>query len=121
VDKQNHRPIDHLKPPPEVEKSAPAPAPPATQGRIRVGQDSIEISGLWSVPGSDRLQGARFRVKTGQEQTPRRAIAAPGMEQFAQIPPLAPLPQQPKHTPWRDLPGVVAALPEPLWRAGDSH
>jgi penicillin-binding protein 2 len=130
VDKQNHKPIEHLAPPPEVEqKSAPTPAPPATQGRIR--QDSIEVSGLWSDPGSDRLQGAHFRVKTGRQPAPRHAIAAPGMELFAQLPPPAPLPQKPEHipqhmpwpqhTPWRGLPGVVATLPEPVWRAGDSH
>jgi hypothetical protein len=76
---------------------------------------------MWSDggSGSGHLQAARFRTQSNAMPSRfHRAVAAPGMEQFAQnnAPPQPP-PQ--KRRFWRDLPGVVAALPEPLSRAGE--
>ncbi|MGA3126480.1 MAG: penicillin-binding protein 2 [Candidatus Korobacteraceae bacterium] len=87
VDKQNHKPLEHLKPPPEGEEQGAPQAVPGSQGRNRMPKHNyLEVSGLWSDPGSDRLQAARFGVKRGEETTSHRALAAPGMEQFAQPP-----------------------------------
>ena len=116
-DKKNHRPIQHLKPPsdedgkPQTPQAAP---PPAQAGK------PAEVTGLWSDGGSSgHLQAARFQAKEDGRQF-THAVAAPGLEQFAQ--PAAGRqgdpPRQKKHTPWPGLPGVVAALPEPQWRAG---
>ncbi len=89
---------------------------------------------MWSDGGSDsgHLQAARFRDQDSKSGIPRqfhRAIAAPGMEQFAQN--TAPHPDssgqnprqnpQPQRSSWRDFPPVVATLPEPLSGAGELH
>jgi penicillin-binding protein 2 len=98
-DKKNHRPAEHLKPPSDA-----------------------EVTGLWSDGGSDagHLQAARFRMN-GDSHPFQRAVAAPGMEQFA--PQAAGRrddpPQHKKRASWDGLPGFVAALPEPQWRAGE--
>jgi penicillin-binding protein 2 len=125
-DKKNHKPIEHINPPtdeavPSEPEEAPMPAAPAAKPTV--------VTGLWSDGGADsgRLQAARFRVDP-PEHGFHRAIAAPGMEQFAQsLQPNSQLNSQPKtmpakrSSPWHNLPGVVAALPEPRWRTGDSH
>jgi penicillin-binding protein 2 len=114
-DKKNHKPIEHLKPPEEgtPEEQTPEAAPPPT-----------EVTGLWSDGGSDsgHLQAARFRAEPEKHEF-HRAVAAPGMEQFARnAPQRQDDPAQPKRrASWRDFPGVVAALPEPPWRAGEGH
>jgi hypothetical protein len=124
-DKKNHRPIEHLKPPTDDESPAPPERVPAP-----VAGKPTEVTGLWSDGGSDsgHLQAARFREER-DERPFHRALAAPGMEQFAQNanenPSVAAnldesqhaLPR--KHTPFGGIPGFVAALPEPLWRAGE--
>ena len=115
-DKKNHKPIEHLKPPsdegtPEEQTPETPPAP-------------TEVTGLWSDGGSDsgHLQAARFRAEPAKHPEFHRAVAAPGMEQFAQaVPQPRNDPPQRKPRTWRDFPGVVAALPEPAWRAGDAH
>jgi penicillin-binding protein 2 len=113
-DKKNHKPIEHLKPPSEEgtpEEQTPEAPPPPT-----------EVTGLWNDgDGSGHLQAARFRAQPVKPQELRHAVAAPGMEQFAGNAPQPPNdPPQPKqHASWRAFPGVVAALPEPRWRAGD--
>ncbi len=112
-DKKNHRPPEHLKPP--ADETTPAPPPPAQAAKPTV------VTGLWSDggSGSGHLQAARFRTQVVPRQF-HRAIAAPGMEQFAQNAEASqPSPQPQKRHSWRDLPGVVAALPEPLSRAGE--
>ena len=116
-DKKNHKPIEHLKPPSEEgtpeEQSPETPPPPST-----------EVTGMWSDGGSDsgRLQAARFRTEPTKREF-HRAVAAPGMEQFAQNAP--PRPDDPPHSKqrasWREFPGVVATLPQPSWRAGVGH
>jgi penicillin-binding protein 2 len=151
VDKKNHKPLEHLRPPPEVAEPGAPQVEPGTQGRNRTRKDTLEVSGLWSDPGSDHLEGARFEVKTGRQKEFHRAIAAPGMEQFArnaeqvsgkgegelarQSPTQAKgwlgwatrdlaqrkKPAVPTMPSWREIPGVVAALPEPVWRAGEAH
>jgi penicillin-binding protein 2 len=121
VDKKNHKPIEHLKPPPESEEKSTPGAAPGAQVRLRTKHDSVEVAGLWSDPGSDRMEGARFDVKTGQPTKARRAVAAPGMEQFAPGEPPILLPRKRQLPSWRDLPGVVAALPEPAWQPGGQH
>jgi penicillin-binding protein 2 len=110
-DKKNHRPLQHPRPP--SDDATPQATPPARP---------TEVTGLWSDGGSDsgHLQAAHFRTQAVPRQF-HRAIAAPGMEQFAPAaaqPQPDPLQPQERHS-WRDLPGVVAALPEPLSRAGE--
>jgi penicillin-binding protein 2 len=121
--KKNHKPIEHLTPPTDDgtpgEQTPEAPPPPVAEK-----SKPTEMTGLWSDGGSDsgHLQAARFRGDTVKREF-HRAVAAPGMEQFAQS--IAPkqndLPQRGKHAQWRDFPGVVAALPEPVMRAGEGH
>src|SRR6266702_1355436 len=85
VDKKNHKQLDHLKPPSEAEEQSNPAAEPGTQGRNRTQKKTIEVSGLWTDPGNDHLQAARFEMKSGSATREfHRAIAAPGMEQFAQ-------------------------------------
>jgi penicillin-binding protein 2 len=119
-DKKNHKPLEHLAPPsedvpPQAQKLEP---PPVAAGK------PTEVTGLWSDGGSEpgHLQAARFRTE-GERSEFHRALAAPGMEQFAQDATQRrnDLPRRRKHTPWRELPGVLAALPEPGWRVGDRH
>jgi penicillin-binding protein 2 len=123
VDKKNHKPLEHLKPPPEGEEPGVPSAQPGTLGRNRTRQDTLEVSGFWSDPGSDHLESARFDLRTGREKRFHRAVAAPGMEQFAQqeLERDDPLPQRKKPVAWQELPAVVATLPEPRWRAGENH
>jgi penicillin-binding protein 2 len=112
-DKKNHRPSEPLKPP--SDEPVPAPPPPAQAAKPTV------VTGLWSDggSGSGHLQAARFRTQAVPRQF-HRAIAAPGMAQFAQNTQASqPSPQPQKPRSWRDLPGVVAALPEPISRAGE--
>jgi penicillin-binding protein 2 len=116
VDKKNHKPLEHLKPPSEDGSPAhdePEEAPPPSTAPAK----PTVVTGLWSDDDSGHLQGARFSV----DRSPRfrRATAAPGMEAFAETiaPSSTPHPRK-KDPSWRDLPGVVAALPEPMWRAG---
>jgi penicillin-binding protein 2 len=122
-DKKNHKPIEHIKPPAENgdEPGETAPAAPAPKPTI--------VTGLWSDGGDDsgRLKGARFSVNP-TEHGFHRATAAPGMEQFAlnaspnaQPSGVSTRTHQPRRIPWHNLPPVVAALPEPQWRAGGSH
>ncbi len=110
--------IEHIKPPSDEatpDEQTPETPPPPTPAAGK----PTEVTGLWSDGGDDagHLQAARFRASPAPRPF-RRAIAAPGMEQFAQTAP------QPRPAPWKqprswhDLPGVVAALPEPAWRAG---
>jgi penicillin-binding protein 2 len=119
-DKKNHRPLEHLKPPTDDEgKPAPETTPPAHAS------PPPEVTGLWNDgAGSDHLQAARFRVDAQTRQF-HRAVAAPGLEQFARSTAggqgdLATydLPQETKPISWPGLPGIVAALPEPQWRDG---
>jgi hypothetical protein len=121
--KKNGQPIEHLKPPAdEAPSHEPEEAPPAAAPA-----KATVVTGLWSDgDGSDHLQGARFR----DDSAPRkfhRAVAAPGMEQFAQstAPHSADSPHeegnQRQRRPWREVPGVVAVLPEPVWRTGGAH
>jgi penicillin-binding protein 2 len=122
-DKKNHKPLEHLKPPSEGEEPGVPPAQPGTVGRNRMPQDGLEVSAFWTDPGSEHLQSARFDVQGAREKKFHRAVAAPGMEQFAQPEPEReyPLPQRKKRTTWQELPAVVATLPEPRWRAGENH
>jgi penicillin-binding protein 2 len=110
-DKKNHRPLKHLVPPTDdttPQESRPEAAKPT------------EVTGLWSDGGSDsgHLQAARFRAQDAPHPF-HRAVAAPGMEQFAQTAPSPSGPPQPRKHSWQQFPPVVAALPEPLWRAGE--
>jgi penicillin-binding protein 2 len=121
-DKKNHKPIEHLTPP--AENAAPGEqAPEASPAPAKVTKPT-EVTGLWSDGGDDsgRLQAARFRMESGNREF-HRAIAAPGMEQFAQKtpPPHSNPPQRREHITWRDFPGVVAALPKPAWQSGGAH
>jgi penicillin-binding protein 2 len=121
-DKKNHRPVEHLKPPEDTTPGEQTPeAPPSP---VAGASKPTEITGLWSDGGSDsgHLQGAHFRMQTVKHEY-RRAVAAPGMEQFAQnaTPRQNDLPRRKKSASWRDFPGVVAALPEPIWRLGDGN
>jgi hypothetical protein len=119
VDKKNHKPIEHLAPPPENEEKSTPGAEPGTTGRNRVKQPPLELTGMWSEPGSSHMESARFDVQTGEQRGFTRAIAAPGMEQFAKKSE-PPQPAQPKkRSSWKEVPGVVAALPEPMWRRGE--
>jgi penicillin-binding protein 2 len=121
-DKKNHKPLEHLTPPSENptpgERAPETPPPPARATK------PTEVTGLWSDGGDDsgHLQGARFRAEAGKRKF-HRAIAAPGMEQFAQktAAPESDSPQRKKRTTWRDFPGVVAALPKPVWQSGGAH
>jgi penicillin-binding protein 2 len=121
-DKKNHRPLEHVTPPSEdatpQEKIPETPPPPSGANR------PTAITGLWSDGGGDsgHLQAARFRTEAGNREF-HRAVAAPGMEQFAQnaVPRQSNLPQRKKRATWRDFAGMVAALPEPVWRAGERH
>jgi penicillin-binding protein 2 len=120
-DKKNHIPVEHLKPPTDDatpgEQAPEAPPPQTGAGK------PTEVTGLWSDGGSSsgHLQGARFRMEGKSEF--HQAVAAPGMEQFAQsaIPGQNNRTQRNKRATWRDFPGVVVALPEPAWRAGEGH
>jgi penicillin-binding protein 2 len=119
--KKNHIPLEHLKPPTDDttpgERTPPPPTPSVAGNR----RNKTEVTGLWSEGGNDsgHLQAARFREdsRTGEFH---RATAAPGMEQFAQSREKD-LPQREKHTPWGDFPSVVAVLPEPVLRPGETH
>ncbi len=127
VDKKNHRPIEHPRPPSEEvespqERRPEAPPQPVAAGRPVAAAKPVEMTGLWSDgAGSTELEAARFRMEPQQREF-QPAIAAPGLEPLAQ--PAAGAKAeigwapQPKYA-WPDLPGFVAALPEPGWRAGD--
>jgi penicillin-binding protein 2 len=120
VDKKNHKPLEHLKPPSEDGSPAqdePEEAPPPATAPAK----PTVVTGLWSDDDSGHLKGARFSVDRSARV--RRATAAPGMEAFAQTvaPSSTPHPRKRKDPSWRDLPGVVAALPEPIWRAGGAR
>jgi penicillin-binding protein 2 len=113
-DKKNHRPIEHLKPPSDEDQKPQAPPAPAQVAK------PAQMTGVWSDGGgSDRLEAARFQVNEDARQY-RRAVAAPGLEQFAQPTDghFGNPPRQKKRIAWPGLPGLVAALPEPGWRAG---
>jgi penicillin-binding protein 2 len=122
VDKKTNGKIEHITPP--TDNAAPAPggpeeAPPPTPAPAK----PTVVTGLWNDGGdAGHLQGAHF-ITDGQQREFHRAIAAPGMEAFAQTiaPSSTPHPRKKKDTTWRDLPGVVAALPEPVWRAGGAR
>jgi penicillin-binding protein 2 len=116
-DKKNHKPLQHLKPPSDEatpEEQIPETPPPPT------GKPTV-VTGLWSDGGEDsgHLQAAHFRVEEPVGEF-HRAVAAPGMEQFAQNASggQSNLPPRKKRESWREFVGVVATLPEPLWRAG---
>jgi penicillin-binding protein 2 len=121
-DKKNHKPLEHLKPPTEEgtpqEQIPETPPPPAETGRPTV------VTGLWSDGGDDseHLQAAHFRVEAPKREF-HRAVAAPGMEQFAEstTPRQSDPPARKKRGSWRDFAGVVATLPEPVWRAGGGN
>lgn len=119
VDKKNHKPLEHLKPPPESGTPAqddPEEAPPPSPAPAK----PTVVTGLWNDGGdSGHLQGAQFS-SDGPQRKFHRAVAAPGMEAFAQSVAPSPMskPHQKKSPSWRDIPGVVAALPEPVWRVG---
>ena len=121
-DKKNHRPIEHLKPPPDDEgkrrrkPTGSSPCQPAHRSD-------------WNVERWRRLRtpaGGPLPV-TGDARPFHRAVAAPGMEQFAQNPPgterrgAAAICRHKQAHAWRGLPGLVAALPQPQWRAGVGH
>jgi penicillin-binding protein 2 len=121
VDKKNHKPLDHLKPPAEEGSPShdePEEAPPPTVAPVK----PAEMTGVWSDgDGSGHLQGARFRDDAPQKKF-HRAVAAPGMEVFAQnAKQEAPLPAKKQRPLWHEVPGVVAALPEPGWRMGGAR
>jgi hypothetical protein len=80
---------------------------------------------MWSDgDGTGRLQAARFGM--GQDAQPfHRAVAAPGLEQFAQNTTggqgdlaRTDLPHTKQRIAWPNVPGFVAALPQPQWRTG---
>jgi len=115
-DKKNHRPIEHLKPPSEDDGK---PAPPSEAPPVHAATPP-EVTGLWSDgDGSGHLQAARFRVEA-PAQPYHRAVAAPGLERFAQNTndPQSDTQPKKKRISWPGLPGLVAALPEPRWQAG---
>jgi penicillin-binding protein 2 len=119
-DKKNHRPLQHLKPP--TEEGTPGEQTPEAPPTPAGARKPAEMTGLWSDGGSDsgHLQAARFRTDA-DSQPYHRAVAAPGMEQFATQAAESPddVPQHKKRASWPGLPGLVAALPEPQWRAGE--
>jgi len=121
-DKKNHKPLEHLTPP--TENPTPEERAPETPPSRGVATKPTEVTGLWSDGGDDsgHLQAARFRTEKGNREF-QRAIAAPGMEQFAQkpTPPQSNPPDRRNRKTWRDFPGVVAALPKPTWQAGGAH
>ena len=124
-DKKNHRPMEHLKPPTDDDEKPPA-APPAPAHASQ----PPEVTGLWSDgDGSGHLQAARFQAP-GDAHPFHRAVAAPGLEQFAgnsagdpgdvarNVLRQSNLPPSTRRIAWPGLPGLVAALPQPQWRAG---
>jgi penicillin-binding protein 2 len=121
-DKKTKGKIEPITPP--TDEAAPGEHAPETPPPAAAPAKPTVVTGLWSDGGSDsgRLQAARFRVDAPQREF-HRAVAAPGMEQFAQSAAArqSGKPEPRKHKTWRDFPGVVAALPEPLWRAGGSR
>jgi penicillin-binding protein 2 len=121
-DKKNHKPMEHLKP--ATDEGGPGEQTPETPPAPEPARASTptEVTGMWSDGGSDsgHLQAARFRADSPGREL-HRAIAAPGMEQFAQTSARHPSDQRKKQALLRDLPGVVAALPEPAWRVGEGH
>ncbi len=127
VDKKNHRPIEHPKPPTQ-EVESPQERQPDTPPQPVATERPLEVSGLWSEGDDGRLQAARFRLEPQQIEPqqiePKHrefhpATAAPGLEQFAQ--PAAAGKgheigriQRQKVPAWPGLLyGIVAALPEP--------
>jgi penicillin-binding protein 2 len=121
-DKKTKGRIEHITPP--TDEAPPGEQTPQNPPRAATPSKVTVMTGLWSDGGSDpgRLQAARFSAGTPQREF-HRAVAAPGMEQFAQsaAPSRSGQPRPQKRPLWHDFPGVVAALPEPRWRAGDSH
>ncbi|HVJ05541.1 MAG TPA: penicillin-binding protein 2 [Candidatus Saccharimonadales bacterium] len=131
-DKKNHKQMEHIKAPTddgtpgeELPELPPSPStPPPSQAKNSpigaVAGQPLEVTGFWSDGGSDadHLQAARFESANVKRKY-RRAIAAPGMEQYAQNTETHDSPQPKGHgRSWREFPGVVAALPEPVWRTG---
>ncbi len=119
--KKNHQQIEHIKPP--TDEATPQEQTPETPPQPDATGKPTLVTGLWSDGGddSDHLQAARFNAGAVQREY-HRALAAPGMERFAQSADPRQLPQQKgRREPWRNFPGVVAALPEPVWRTGGSR
>jgi penicillin-binding protein 2 len=113
-DKKNHRPIEHPGAPKTAPGDEPGEAPPETAPR----PPAQQVTGMWSDgDGSGKLQAARFRLDRPAHKF-HRAIAAPGMEQFAQTAPLT-APLKPKEglngaPAWLGFPNAIAVLPFPL-------
>ena len=82
-DKKNHRPIEH----PGAPKAAPGEDEPGEAVPANTpAPKPTQVTGMWSDgDGSGKLQAARFRLDAPAHKF-HRAIAAPGMEQFAQAP-----------------------------------
>jgi penicillin-binding protein 2 len=121
-EKKNHKPVEHIAPP--TDKGTPEEETPETPPQpANTNKPATEVTGLWSDGGSDsgHLQAARFSADEPRRNF-HRAVAAPGMEQFAhnELPQKNQLPSRQKRG-WQNFPGVVAALPEPLWRSGGAR
>ena len=108
-DKKNHKPIEHLKPPSDEGGHRRSRHRKLRQRRQR----SLEC-GATVAATPDHLQAARFRAEPAKHPEFHRAVAAPGMEQFAQAVP-QPRNDRPQRKPrtWRDFPGVVAHCRSP--------
>jgi penicillin-binding protein 2 len=103
------------------EPAAPGAEPAAGATPTAALHSPVQIGGVWSDGAGGRLRVGHFRLTASEHF--HRAVAAPGMEQFAQAEARREnhLPRQKKRASWRNLPGVVAALPEPPWRAGEDN
>ena len=113
ADKKNHHPIDHLKPP--TDEGAPANEPEEAPPQPSSLPKPTVVTGLWTDGGdADHLQAARFSTNAPQKKF-KRAVAAPGLEQYASASPQQTAAAQ---HPWRDaashVPHVVAAMPVPF-------
>jgi hypothetical protein len=86
----------------ETAKPAPNKSAPETTAKPK----PAEMTGLWSGV-ADRLSGARFHIAEGPKFHP--AVAAPGMEAFAEDP----------RREWDYVPGILAIIESPA-RSG-SH
>jgi penicillin-binding protein 2 len=116
-DKKNNKPVEHITPP--TDEAAPAQGKPETATPAVAPAKPTVVTGFWNDGGADsgHLHAARFTTGITQRDS-SRALAAPGMEQFA---PSASGRQPASRNSWPKLPGVAAALPQPLWRVGGLH
>jgi penicillin-binding protein 2 len=103
------KPESKAAPTPEAtggETAKPGPTKPAPETTAK--PKPSEMTGMWSGT-ADELRGARFRIATGGEL--HRAVAAPGMETFAE--------DRTRPWDWNDVPGIFAII-EPSAASG-SH